>query len=217
MFSKIVLSVISALLVSISLLGCGDKNRTTVSYPPTPPPVELNQLINYGSVTITHKHSVTLWIRNEIISYIPHPSVRLTKSKLRPGKYNTPLERALEEVVLTRPEHDPRVSPHVEGPPPGWTVVFITGRITLSLKDVMDKNQHGELVQTTKIDKEANGLTSFDQKVIWVWAKDDAVTDEDKPLAPAYAHELLHAHLYEEEIKLGRTHDEAVRTAISID
>jgi len=215
------LSCLAILLISsLFIFGCGDSHRRSQTVP-IPEPMAFNSLENYGMATSPVTSSAgpnQVWMSNFILKGTSqHPSIHFTASILRPGSLNTPAERILEEVVLTRPDSDSRISPYTVGPPPGWTIVFMFDRITLSRKEVITQDQNGNTVVATQIDKQANGLTDFNRKVIWVFSTDDAVTPEGSPLAPAYSHELLHAHLYEEAIKRGLSHNAAAREAKSID
>lgn len=202
------------LLALLLLTGCSDSSRNGPAYP-VPDPQDLNQpAFVYGTAGI---QGTTLWAPTILIDYQPHPSVRLTHSVLRPGEFNTPIQRLLEEVVLTRPDADNRINPHVAGPPPGWQVVALVGRIVLGTEpfNTVDFNTGLPVVGTRLI--EANGLTDPVRRVIWCWAVDDAVTPEGSALMPAYSHELLHAHVYEDALARGLTHDQAARESKAID
>lgn len=205
-------------LVACALLfaGCGDSRGPAAS---VPHPHYLTPLDGYASATspvTSSAPAVTVWARADLLAYVPHPSVRLTRAVLRPGAFNTPLERLLEEVSLTIVDRHPDVG-YAAGPPAGWTVVAVTGLITLSTKAITTADQHGNVVTSTVPDKQVGGLTDVVRRVIWCTATDDAVTPEGSPLMVALPHELLHAHLYEEALKRGLTHDAAARESASID
>lgn len=206
------------LLLGALLVGCADSDGAA-PLPPRPEPAIHNPVETYNlaltaaPVTSSVPHGAPVWARAELLAYVPHPSVRLTQSVLRPGEWNTPAQRLLEEIVLARPDADSRLSPFVVGPPPGWAIVVLVDRITLAVEPFDTSDQNGEPV-TGYRRIEAEGLTDPVRRVIWVRAADDAVTPEGEPLAPAYAHELRHAHVYEAALKRGATQAEALRESL---
>lgn len=204
--------------------GCGPASRSkqpTIPQIPLVGGIQQNPLDGYAvvsaPVTSSVTHATPLWLRAELVGHVPHPSARLTRSVLRPGDWNTPLQRVQEEVVLTRPDPHPAVPAHAVGLPPGWQVAAITPLITLSMKWITTTDQHGNTVQAFVIDQQASGLTDHDQRVIWCTAGDDATTAEGSPLMPALRHELAHAWIYHEAIRRGATHEQATRESKAID
>lgn len=204
-----------ALVLLYPASGCSDSRHGPGAPVPDPQSLNANAIAAWGHVPVAAPvtsavpHEVTVWPVAALVDYSSrpiHPSVRLTRSVLRPGESNTPLQRLLEEVVLTRPEADSRISPHVAGPPPGWQVVPLVGRIALAQDPL-----------TGTIVAEAEGLVDVTRRVIWVRATDDAVTPEGSALMRALAHELRHALVYEAALERGATPDQAARESLAID
>lgn len=112
------------------------------------------------------------------------------------------MRRVLEEVSTTACEPDSRVSPHLRGLPPGWTVVLVAGAVLRS---------NGPPLL---------GLTDVEQRVVWVaieGGSPDIALQAGRPALPALAHEARHAFVYEAALARGATPDQAARESLAID
>lgn len=208
-------------------VGCGESGTSNVPGCPIPEPANLNaQAIALGDyralsapVTSASPHPTTVWVAGAIVDYSArpiHPSVRLTRSVLRPGQFNTPAQRVLEEVMLTRCEDDPAVPAATYGVPPGWQVVATIGMVVTGTRQRQAVDQNGNTVTTTD-SLFARGITDPLRRTIWVQADDDAVTPEGSPLMRVLAHEARHAWVYELALRRGATVAEALRESKAVD
>lgn len=192
-----------ALVLLYPASGCSDSSR----HKPTVPWYEPGSVPGYvpdvAPATSTAL-ATPLWRptlgHGDDVDYA-HPSWTLYPSQID-GRPVTAMRRVIEEVSTTACEPDSRVSPHLRGLPPGWTVVLVAGA-------VMRSNGPPLL-----------GLTDVEQRVIWVavdGGSPDIALQAGRPTLPALAHEARHAFVFEAALARGLTHDQAARESKAID